>query len=356
MHRAAPGRPQARDGPYATGNHRAEINLAVKTMREHTHELMLRPATLDDAAIAADLESRRDPEEPRDPAILRHWWASSVGVEKIKRQIGERDGVPIAFVAAGHRPWETAQPRFGWARTLLDPEAWSAAEHDHLVDVAESWLRAEQCATSVMRMREDFTRELEVMERRGYREARRAKVWELDLVAGRERLLAAAREGRAKMRAQGARLLPLSEDSDPDKMRKLYEVTIESEQDIPTTVPWLTLSFEDWRRHWFDSPGIREDRFWIARLDDAIVGMSVLEFPVTRGTTWTAFTGTSRKVRGRGVARALKYETLAQAIALGVERVRTQNDGANAPILHLNEEMGYRLVAPVLELHRKLTQ
>jgi hypothetical protein len=34
--------------------------------------------------------------------------------------------------------------------------------------------------------------------------------------------------------------------------------------------------------------------------------------------------------------------------------VRTQNDGANAPILHLNEEMGYELIAPVLELHRKL--
>jgi hypothetical protein len=83
--------------------------------------------------------------------------------------------------------------------------------------------------------------------------------------------------------------------------------------------------------------------------------MSVLEFPVTRNVPWTAFTGTARKVRGRGVARALKYETLVQAIALGFKAVRTQNDGANAPILHLNEEMGYRLIAPVLELHRKLS-
>jgi hypothetical protein len=55
------------------------------------------------------------------------------------------------------------------------------------------------------------------------------------------------------------------------------------------------------------------------------------------------------------VARALKYETVAQAIALGAERIRTNNDGANAPILHLNDEMGYRLVDPVIELHRDLS-
>jgi hypothetical protein len=47
-------------------------------------------------------------------------------------------------------------------------------------------------------------------------------------------------------------------------------------------------------------------------------------------------------VRGRGIARALKCETLAQAIALGVDRVRTGNDAQNDPILHINESMGYR--------------
>jgi hypothetical protein len=45
---------------------------------------------------------------------------------------------------------------------------------------------------------------------------------------------------------------------------------------------------------------------------------------------------------------------MAQAIELGFQRVRTSNDGANAPILHINREMGYRLVTPVIELHREL--
>jgi predicted GNAT superfamily acetyltransferase len=105
---------------------------------------------------------------------------------------------------------------------------------------------------------------------------------------------------------------------------------------------------------WFEDPGIRKDRFWIARDGDAVVGLSVIGFPPTRGLPWTWFTGTSGAVRGRGIARALKYETMAQAIELGYKRVRTNNDGANAPILHINREMGYRLVAPLIELHRDL--
>jgi RimJ/RimL family protein N-acetyltransferase len=80
----------------------------------------------------------------------------------------------------------------------------------------------------------------------------------------------------------------------------------------------------------------------------------VIGFPPTRGLPWTWLTGTPRAVRGRGIARALKYETMAQAIELGYQRVRTNNDGANAPILHINQEMGYRLVAPLIELHREL--
>jgi hypothetical protein len=45
---------------------------------------------------------------------------------------------------------------------------------------------------------------------------------------------------------------------------------------------------------------------------------------------------------------------MAQAIGLGYQKVRTANDGVNEPILHINEAMGYRLVVPVIELHRSL--
>jgi len=39
-----------------------------------------------------------------------------------------------------------------------------------------------------------------------------------------------------------------------------------------------------------------------------------------------------------------------QAIVLGVDRVRTDNDGENAPILHINESMGYRRLKDMIQL------
>ena len=86
-----------------------------------------------------------------------------------------------------------------------------------------------------------------------------------------------------------------------------------------------------------------------------IVGLrAVIGYPPTRGIPWTAFTCTARAVRGRGIARALKYATIAQAIEQGAREVETQNDTENAPILHLNQEMGYRPAKSQLELHRTL--
>ncbi len=317
-------------------------------------ELQLRPATLEDAEIVAELESLRDPNEPRDPVLLRHWWLMSDELEKTMRRVDVREGKAVAYVAASHEKWNKDETRFGIVRPMLRSDAWDQGVYARLVKLGEDWLRGEGAATAVARVREDIKQDIAALGCLGYREDRRMRTSELDLVAHRDDILAAVDDCRRGMKQQGVQLHPLSKDTDPDRFRKLYAMMIESEKDIPTTVPLREMSFEKWRRFWFDNPAIREDRFWIAREGDAIVGTSVLDRPVVRGVPWTAYTGTSRNVRGRGIGRALKYETMAQAIEAGYTRVRTNNDADNPPILRINAEMGYRLVAPVLELHRNL--
>ena len=320
----------------------------------HALELDLRVATLEDASIVADLEAQRDPDDPRDPQMLRFWWTLRSSNEATTRQVAVREGAAVAFLAAGHELWENVQDRFGWLRVVVRRDLWSERDYSSLISRAEGWLKSEGVTTAVTRIREDLKDELGVAGRIGYREVRRQRNSELDLVALREPLLAGAAKNRKRMQEQGVRLLTLSEDVDPNVMAKLHEMMIETEQDIPVTVPIRRQPFDEWKHATFDNPGTREDRFWIAREGDDIVGMSVMDFPPTRGLPWTAFTATSRKVRGRGIARALKYETMAQAIDLGYKKVRTANDGVNEPILHINREMGYRLVIPIIELHRSL--
>ena len=178
------------------------------------------------------------------------------------------------------------------------------------------------------------------------------KSWELDLSTHREQLREMLEHSRQRMRDQNILVRTLEQEHDPQKLEKLFRMTLEAESDVPTTVPHVDYPFEIFRKWIEESPGLRPDRIWIAREGDDLVGISMLAYPPNIGNVWTDWTGTARRIRGKGVARALKLETVAQAISLGVMRVRTSNDGDNAPILHLNEEMGYERIPGWIQYHR----
>jgi hypothetical protein len=320
----------------------------------HPLALDLRAATLDDIGIVADLEATRDPDDPRDPEIMRFWWTSRSLSQVFSRFVAVDGAHAVAYMTASHERWADTPERFGSIRAVIRSDMWSEREFTRLIGKAEKWLVSEGAVKAVNRVREDFRKELEVLEGIGYREVRRQNISELDLVTNRDDLLRGLAQERRKMKTQGVKMVTLSVYNDSDRLVKLHEMMAATEQDIPSTVPIPRQPFDEWMRATFDDPGIREDRFWIALDGEAIVGLSYLQFPPVRGLPWTAFTATSKNVRGRGIARALKYESMAQAVELGYKRVRTANDGANAPILHINQEMGYRLVHPVIELHRSL--
>ena len=59
-------------------------------------------------------------------------------------------------------------------------------------------------------------------------------------------------------------------------------------------------------------------------------------------------TGTLRDYRGRGLALLAKRATLVNAAKRGVELVSTENDETNAPMLRVNEHLGYRPIGSTL--------
>lgn len=302
--------------------------------------LAFRPATLDDAAFAADVATAARPDEPEDPAAWRHWWTTDDPSWTNERFIVLRETTPIGFARHNHAPWDQMAKRYGRLGFELLPSERTDAQLAAVFDVMEERAKASGTRIFSTYAREDNEWLARWFEGRGYREERRSKAWELDLVSQRRKIEEMAAQSRAKMRAAGITIQTIDQDRDPDKLHKIHEMSDEAASDVPTTIPHVRQSFEVFAR-WFDSPTVRLDRMWIAREGDDIVGISVLSYPPTRGNVWTDWTGTCRKVRGRGVARALKLETVMQAIALGVKSVRTENDGENAPILHLNEQMGY---------------
>lgn len=304
-------------------------------------DLILRPATLDDAAFAADMYTELQPDDPEDPVMWRHWWANTDPTSTVRRFVATRDGTPVGLAGMQHPSWNKMPERYARVtgevvRALRTPERLAA-----LLAFSEDLAQRDGALRAASWTWEGDRLLVDVFTSRGYREERRSRFWELDLVANRARLEEMALASRQRMREQGIRVLTVAEDRDPEKYRKIWRMSEEASRDTPRTVPWVETPFEVFKT-WFESPGVREDRMWIAREGDDVLGISVLAYPPVRGVVSTDWTGTARSVRGKGVARALKCETVMQAIALGVDRVRTDNDSRNAPILHINDSMGYR--------------
>ncbi|HKY51791.1 MAG TPA: GNAT family N-acetyltransferase [Candidatus Limnocylindria bacterium] len=305
-------------------------------------ELEFREATLDDATFSADVQTAVFPTRPTDPVIEGYWWAQPDDTYVVRRWIVQRDGRDIGVAYFEHPSWDRLQVPHGDIGGELLPEHREQASLAAMLAEMESRLVADGARRIAARANEDDEVRIAAILARGFREDRRGRRWLLDLVANNERIAKMTEASRARMRAEGVRVLTLDRYADPNKYRKLWRMNEEAVQDVPTTLPNVEESFDDTMR-WLRAPGMHEDRFWVALEGDDVVGASVLEYPPVRGIVGTAWTATARRVRGRGIARALKCETLMQAIALGVDRVRTGNDGANDPILHINATMGYRL-------------
>ena len=176
---------------------------------------------------------------------------------------------------------------------------------------------------------------------RGFREDRRDRRWELDLA---RQPRARRGHGRGEPRAHGARERPDPHARGRCRPRPLREGLAAERRGRPGRPDDPADDRRDARRLHAVVPRARHPRGPFLdrarrRRHRRRLGP---RYPPVRGVVGTEWTATARRVRGRGIARALKCETVVQAIALGVDRVRTGNDGANDPILHINESMGYR--------------
>lgn len=304
-------------------------------------ELTYRPAELDDAALAADLMTGAYPALAQDPVLTRYRWEQPRREYAYGRFIAEQNGRPIAFVGWVHGPWEKLPERHCEVEVWLDQKLLDR----ELLKTLWSWVADEAEAQGsgllLAYAAEDERVMLEVLAALGYERDRVEKVWELDLNTHGARLVAQAREARERMAAAGIRLETVTESQDPVLLKKLLALTNATVQDVPHTLPILDETYEDFERR-MHSPDRPRDRFWIACDGDRPVALSYLKFPPVRGPVWTGYTCAHPEYRGRGIARAVKLQSLAQAVELGVPLVCTDNDAENAPMLHINEMLGYR--------------
>ena len=314
-----------------------------------------RPAGLDDAELASDIMTAAYPDMAQDPVILRHRWTWSRAGYRVGRFIAWQRSRPIAFLGWIHGPWEKLPERH------CEVEVWLARGDMERGLLSEMWeWIGERAIGDGARLLlayagEDEPEALEVLAALGYERERFEKVWELDLRRHGPRLVEEAAIARDRMAGQGIRLLTLSAWDDSAKVAKLHSLDMGTRQDVPHSLPIVPEALDEFEQR-LHAPDRPHDRFWIALAPgDRPIAMSYLRYPPVRGPVWTGFTAADRAYRGRGIARAVKLQTLAQAVALGVPHVRTGNDSANAPMLRINEALGYEPRPGFVEHHKRVT-
>ena len=101
-------------------------------------------------------------------------------------------------------------------------------------------------------------------------------------------------------------------------------------------------SYENWLEEEWTFPDHAPDLGVAAICDGQVVAFTQVVLDPVERAMWTPMTGVDQRYRGRGLARLVKATALIAARDAGVTRAFTVNDGANAPMLAVNDALGFQ--------------
>lgn len=121
-----------------------------------------------------------------------------------------------------------------------------------------------------------------------------------------------------------------------------FTVDAESVLDEPGDDAIDAVEYEQWVRDYWDNPGLDFDVGRAAVVDGKAVAVTYVMVDPESRRAFSAYTGTLRAYRGRGLARLAKLGVMRRLAELEVTLALTENDETNAPMLAINQRLGYR--------------
>lgn len=235
-----------------------------------------------------------------------------------------------------HMSWASAHTfRF---RLVVDRPHRNRGVGSHLYKEALAFLIAEGARSVKASIADDCPECLRFAEARGFRIWRHIFNSALDLTSYDERPFVGALD---RAEASGIRFVSLTEWGDTEEARhRLYHLRAPLGLDAPNSSGFYP-PYEQFRRGWFDTPYHDPAGIIIAIADDEWIGLAMVGYIAEEREAFNGFTGVLAPYRGRGIAQALKVLANRYALSCGARSISTGNDSANAPMLAINEKMGY---------------
>jgi GNAT superfamily N-acetyltransferase len=304
-----------------------------------THRIRL--AEPGDYAAASDLLNAAFPEDEdkSEPEKMRFWDEAIEPKYKARRHLLEVDG-RIAAYGFSRIPLESYHPEKFFLTLAVHPDqqcrGLGTALYEHIISMLEQegLLLVRVCC------REDMPAGLLFLEKRGYEVEERFWKSYLDLTELDPSVYSADLE---RVRAKGIQIKSFPEiQSDPDWERKLYEICIHVERDMPMADTFTPPPQHEWMKLFKKWPKRISEAILLAVDGDRYVGISALERgSAGREDLFTSITGVHREYRRRRIATALKATCIAWAKNAGFKEIRTANESTNRPMLSINERLGF---------------
>lgn len=194
----------------------------------------------------------------------------------------------------------------------------------------------------VARAREDDSDRVGFFVENGFREEMRSPSSAMQVAEFDESICSGA---YARLAQCKVRLITMAElrDEEPDWKRKLRDLRWEIVRDVPSTEPFAKPTVAEFEEMVLRDPALVEEAFFIAQAEDgALIGVSNLWRNDPEGKRLdTGLTGVIRSYRRRGIATALKVQTIRYAQASGAERIETSNE-EDSPMYALNLRLGFK--------------
>lgn len=291
---------------------------------------MIREATLDDVEAIARLSTVVYPAELTTARGLRHRWASAPPRTRRRMWLAEDGGEAVGFAAAGLAN-TSSDPSAAIANVYVHPGRRRQGIGTALWGLVEQRL-AELGGTYVNSFGLDDEPSRRFMGARGFEVTFVQRMSRLDL----------ARLGPPAPVPDGVELVPFAAVGDP---RAIWALEAEGLRDVPVDQPLDDVRYEDWEARLWSDPDLDREASLLALLDGEPAAFTSFLSDPESGRATSAMTATARAARGRGLASLVKQHGLARLAAAGIREAVTENDERNAPMLRVNERLGYRPTA-----------
>lgn len=155
-----------------------------------------------------------------------------------------------------------------------------------------------------------------------------------------------------RLEQEGLSFRDFAELDCPDFRKRFHELFETLRVDVPRAEPPTPLSFDFFNKHVVEEPGMLPKAFVFVLRGNELLGFTGGYEGAASGCMDTWLTAVARGMRGRGLALALKVRSLKAAKALGFTQARTDNDTRNAPMLRVNERLGFQRQPALITVRR----